>query len=280
MEIFHLPPLRAPVMIAAFGGWNDAGEAATSAIAHLASMWTFTSIAQVDPEEYYDFQVNRPTVFQDEEKKRQLLWPATEVFAVATPELPFDLVLVKGIEPSMKWKRFTNELLDLADDLDVAMIITLGSLLADSPHSRPMPVTKSAGNAAIAARLGVEMSAYEGPTGILGALQDAAVRRGIDAISLWSAIPHYASLSPSPKATLALLNALEDFLNISLPQGDLQSQAKVWEITIDELAREDSDIAEYVRQLEESKDAADLPEATGESIAREFERYLRRKNTE
>ena len=280
MEILHLPPLRAPVMIAAFGGWNDAGEAATSAISHLASMWTFTSIAQVDPEEYYDFQVNRPTVFHDEEKQRQLLWPTTEIFAVATPELPFDLVLVKGIEPSMRWKNFTNELLDLADDLDVAMIITLGSLLADSPHSRPMPVTKSAANAAIAARFGVEMSAYEGPTGILGALQDAAVRRGIDAISLWSAIPHYASLSPSPKATLALLNALEDFLNISLPQGDLQSQAKVWEISIDELAREDSDIAEYVRQLEESKDAADLPEATGESIAREFERYLRRKNTE
>jgi proteasome assembly chaperone (PAC2) family protein len=280
MEIFHLPSLRAPVMIAAFGGWNDAGEAATSAIAHLASMWTFTSIAQVDPEEYYDFQVNRPTVYQDEEKQRQLLWPRTEVFAVATPELPFDLVLVKGIEPSMKWKNFTNELLDLADDLDVAMIITLGSLLADAPHSRPMPVTKSAGNAAIAARLGVEMSGYEGPTGILGVLQYAAMRRGIDAISLWSAIPHYASLSPSPKATLALLNALEDFLNISLPPGDLQSQARIWEISIDELARGDSDIAEYVRQLEESKDAADLPEATGESIAREFERYLRRKNTE
>jgi proteasome assembly chaperone (PAC2) family protein len=280
MEIFHLPSLRAPVMIAAFGGWNDAGEAATSAIAHLASMWTFTSIGQVDPEEYYDFQVNRPTVYQDEEKQRQLLWPRTEVFAVATPELPFDLVLVKGIEPSMKWKNFTNELLDLADDLDVAMIITLGSLLADAPHSRPMPVTKSAGNAAIAARLGVEMSGYEGPTGILGVLQYASMRRGIDAISLWSAIPHYASLSPSPKATLALLNALEDFLNISLPPGDLQSQARIWEISIDELARGDSDIAEYVRQLEESKDAADLPEATGESIAREFERYLRRKNTE
>jgi proteasome assembly chaperone (PAC2) family protein len=280
MEIFHLPSLRAPVMIAAFGGWNDAGEAATSAIAHLASMWTFTSIGQVDPEEYYDFQVNRPTVYHDEEKQRQLLWPRTEVFAVATPELPFDLVLVKGIEPSMKWKNFTNELLDLADDLDVAMIITLGSLLADAPHSRPMPVTKSAGNAAIAARLGVEMSGYEGPTGILGVLQYAAMRRGIDAISLWSAIPHYASLSPSPKATLALLNALEDFLNISLPPGDLQSQARIWEISIDELARGDSDIAEYVRQLEESKDAADLPEATGESIAREFERYLRRKNTE
>ena len=280
MEIFHLPPLRAPVMIAAFGGWNDAGEAATNAISHLASMWTFTSIAQVDPEEFYDFQVNRPAVFHDEEKKRQLLWPTTEIFAVVTPEFPFDLVLVKGIEPSMKWKSFTHELLDLADDLDVPMVITLGSLLADSPHSRPMPVTKSAGNAAIAARLGVEMSGYEGPTGILGVLQDAAVRRGIDAISLWSAIPHYASVSPSPKATLALVNALEDFLNISLPQGDLQSQARDWEISIDELARGDSDIAEYIRQLEESKDAADLPEATGESIAREFERYLRRKNTE
>jgi predicted ATP-grasp superfamily ATP-dependent carboligase len=280
MEILQIPALRAPVMLAAFGGWNDAGEAATSAISHLASMWPATMIARVDPEEYYDFQVNRPTAFLDEKKNRQLLWPATEIFAVATPHLPFDLILVKGVEPSMKWTRFTNDLLDLADDLDVAMIITIGSLLADSPHSRPMPVTKSVGNLGIAERLGVEISGYEGPTGILGVLQDAASRRGIDAISLWSAIPHYASLSPSPKATLALVNALEDFLNISLPQGDLQGQAKAWEISIDELASEDSDIGEYVRQLEESKDAADLPEATGESIAREFERYLRRKNTE
>lgn len=267
-------------MVAAFGGWNDAGEAATAAVVHLASMWPTTVIARVDPEDFYDFQVNRPAVFLDENKARQLLWPATEVFGVSTPHLPFDLILVKGVEPSMRWKTFTNDLLDLTDDLDVAMVITLGSLLADTPHTRPIPVTKSGGQREIAERLGLEVSGYEGPTGILGVLQDAAFRRGMDAISLWAAIPHYASISPSPKATLALVNALEDFLNTSFPLGELQSAAKAWETSVDELANEDNEIAEYVRQLEASKDAADLPEATGESIAREFERYLRRKNTE
>jgi proteasome assembly chaperone (PAC2) family protein len=267
-------------MLAAFGGWNDAGEAATGAISHLASMWPMTLIARVDPEDFYDFQVNRPAAFIDESKMRHLQWPTTEVFGFLTPHLPFDLVLVKGVEPSMRWKGFSTDLLDLADDLDVAMIITMGSLLADSPHSRPIPVTKSAGHSEIADRLGVELSGYEGPTGILGVIQDAALRRGMDAISLWGAIPHYASLSPSPKATLALIHSLEDFLNVSFPLGDLESQSKEWEQRIDELTAEDSDIGEYVRQLEAAKDAADLPEATGESIARDFERYLRRRNTE
>lgn len=267
-------------MVAAFGGWNDAGEAATAAISHLASLWPVTRIANVDPEDFYDFQVNRPVVFLDEAKTRQLIWPTTEVLGMATPHLPFDFVLVKGVEPSMRWKSFTGDLLDLADDLDVAMVITMGSLLADTPHSRPIPVTRSGGHSEIAERLGLDLSAYEGPTGILGVLQDASFRRGVDAISLWSAIPHYASLSPSPKGTLALVSALEDFLNISLPQGDLPSHSKAWEMSIDELASEDSEIGDYVRQLEASKDAADLPEATGESIAREFERYLRRRNKE
>ena len=280
MEILHIPALRSPVMFAAFGGWNDAGEAATGAISHLASIWSVTSIARVEAEDFYDFQVNRPSVFIDDSKSRQLIWPATEVFGVATPHLPFDLVLVKGVEPSMRWKSFTADILDLADDLDVAMVITVGSLLSDSPHSRPISVSRSAGHPGISERLGVENSSYEGPTGILGVLQDGAYRRGIDAISLWSAIPHYASAAPSPKATLALVNALEDFLNISIPLGDLQSQARVWEEGVDDLASQDSQIGEYVRQLEASKDAADLPEATGESIAREFERYLRRRNTE
>ena len=280
MEIFQIPALRSPVMIAAFGGWNDAGEAATGAISHLASIWPATTIAQVYPEDFYDFQVNRPTVFLDGSKTRQLIWPATEVFGVATPHLPFDLVLVKGLEPSMRWRSFTADLLDLADDLDVATLITVGSLLADTPHSRSIPVSRSAAHPDIAERLGVEVSGYEGPTGILGVLQNAASRRGIDAISLWSAIPHYASAAPSPKAILALVNALEDFLNISIPQGDLPSQSQDWEASINQLANEDSEIADYVRHLEASKDATDLPNATGESIAREFERYLRRRNIE
>ncbi|MFA5919628.1 MAG: PAC2 family protein [Candidatus Nanopelagicaceae bacterium] len=280
MEILHIPALRSPVMILAFGGWNDAGEAATGAASHLLNTWSASLVAQVDPEDFYDFQVNRPMVSVDDSKFRTLTWPTTEVFGIATPQYDFDLVIVKGIEPSMKWKTFAANILDLADDLDVTMILTLGSLLADTPHSRPISVSGSGTHPDIAERLGVEVSRYEGPTGILGVIQEAAQRRGIDAVSLWAAIPHYAAASPSPKATLGLINALEDFLNISLPQGDLPAQAQAWEKSVDEMAAEDSEISEYVRQLEASRDESELPEATGDSIAREFERYLRRRNSE
>ena len=280
MEILQIPPLRSPIMIFAFGGWNDAGEAATGAMSHLLNNWDHTLIGRFDPEEFYDFQVNRPMVFVDDSKVRQITWPTTEVFGILTPQFEFDLVVVKGLEPSMRWKRFTGELLDLADDLEVSMILTTGSLLADTPHSRPISVSGSGSHPEISKRLGVEVSRYEGPTGILGILQEAAERRGINAISLWAAIPHYASAPPSPKATLALINALEDFLNISIPLGNLADESKMWESGIDEMAHEDSDLREYIRQLEASKDETELPEATGESIAREFERYLRRRNIE
>lgn len=280
MEILQIPPLRSPIMIFAFGGWNDAGEAATGAASHLLNMWDNTVIGNFDPEEFYDFQVNRPMVFVDDSKVRKITWPTTEAYGILTPQFEFDLVVVKGLEPSMRWKKFTNDLLDLADDLDVLMILTVGSLLADTPHSRPISVSGSGSHPEIAKRLGVEVSRYEGPTGILGILQEAAQRRGIDAISLWAAIPHYASSPPSPKATLALVNALEDFLNISIPLGELTEQSKMWESGIDEMAQEDTELGEYVRQLEASKDETDLPEATGEAIAREFERYLRRRNIE
>lgn len=284
MEIHQIPELRSPVMVIAFSGWNDAGEAATGTASHLLASWTDSDtdvvpelIADIDPEEFYDFQVNRPTVVVDESSIRSLTWPGTQIFGLRTPDLKHDFVIVRGVEPSMKWKTFTSDLLDLADDLEVDLVITVGSMLADTPHTRPITVSGSGAHPEIARRLGVEISKYEGPTGILGVIQDGCVRRGVDAISLWAAIPHYASSSPSPKATLALVNALEDFLEITLPQGELPQESLAWEREVTEMAREDSDVAEYVKALEESKDAADLPEATGESIARELERFLRRQ---
>jgi len=285
MEIHQIPALRSPVMVIAFSGWNDAGEAATGAASHLLGSWVDSKndvvpelIAEVDVEEFYDFQVNRPTVCIDESSIRSLTWPGTQVFGLRTQELDHDFVVIRGIEPSMKWKTFAADILDLADDLEVDMVITLGSMLADTPHTRPITVSGSGAHPEIAQRLGVEISKYEGPTGILGVIQDACVRRGIDAVSMWAAIPHYASGSPSPKATLALINALEDFLEISLPQGDLHNQSHDWEVEVSEMAKEDSDVAEYVKALEESKDAAELPEVSGESIARELERFLRRQS--
>ena len=274
-------------MIIASGGWSDAGEAATGVITHLMAtlngdidVETFSPelIAEIDSEDYYDFQVNRPLIFVDDSMIRSLTWPGVQIFAQRNPLGERDFVLVRGVEPSMRWKSFASELLDLADDLEVELVITLGSMLADTPHTRPIPVSGTGAHPDIARRLGVEVSRYEGPTGILAVIQDGCVRRGIDAIALWAAIPHYASASPSPKATLALVNGIEDFLEISLPQGVLPELAKQWEKSVDEMIKEDSDIEEYIKTLEESKDATELSDDSGEELAREVERFLRRQN--
>lgn len=284
MEIHQIPLLREPIMIVAFSGWNDAAEAASGAVEHLLSGWRDKSddvlpelIAEVESEDFYDFQVNRPVVSIDESEIRSITWPSTQVFGMAIPSMKRDLVIVTGVEPSMKWKSFTSELLDLADDLEVSLIVSLGSLLADTPHTRPITVTGTGAHPSIANRLGVSVSKYEGPTGILGIIQDGCMRRGIDAISLWAAVPHYASNAPSPKATLALINTLEELLNIKIPLSDLPERADAWEREVNDLAADDSDIADYVKALEESKDAAELPEVSGDTIAKEFERYLRRQ---
>ncbi len=272
-------------MLCAFSGWNDAAEGATGALDHLLETLCADDnaaasqlIAEIDSEEYFDFQVNRPQVSLDELDNRTITWPSTQIFAVSVPQFSRDLVIVKGIEPSMHWKSFVREILDLADDLEVSLVITVGSLLADVPHSRPISVGLSASNPALAKNLNLEISRYEGSTGILGIINDGALRRGIDAISMWAAIPHYAANSPSPKASLALIHAIEDFLEFTIPLGDLPSEADEWEKEIDDLAQEDTDVADYVKSLEESKDAQDLPDVSGDMIAKEFERYLRRKD--
>ena len=284
MEIHQIPLLREPIMIMAFSGWNDAAEAASGAVEHLLSGWRDKNddvlpelIAEVESEDYYDFQVNRPVLSIDDSEIRSITWPSTQVFGMAIPSMTRDLVIVTGVEPSMKWKSFTSDLLDLADDLEVSLIVSLGSLLADTPHTRPITVTGTGAHPSIANRLGVSVSKYEGPTGILGIIQDGCMRRGIDAISLWAAVPHYAANAPSPKATLALINTLEEFLNIKIPLADLPDRADAWEREVNDLASDDSEIADYVKALEESKDAAELPEVSGDTIAKEFERYLRRQ---
>jgi predicted ATP-grasp superfamily ATP-dependent carboligase len=273
-------------MIIACGGWSDAGEAATGVITHLLatvgenqlSSSGAELIAEIDSEEYYDFQVNRPLIVVDNSMIRNLTWPGLQVFALRNPYGERDFILVRGVEPSMRWRSFTSELLDLADDCEVELVISLGSMLADTPHTRPIPVSGTGAHPDIAERLGVEVSRYEGPTGILAVIQDGCVRRGIDAVALWAAIPHYASASPSPKATLALINGLEDFLEISLPQGSLPELAQQWEANVNEMVKEDSDIEEYIKTLEESKDAHEINEESGEELAREVERFLRRQN--
>lgn len=285
MQIHQIPLLRNPIMVMAFSGWNDAGAAASGALDHLLSAWSQTHsevvpvlVADIEPEDFYDFQVNRPSTRLNEFHTRTIDWPSTEIYGLALPHFSRDLVIVKGVEPSMRWPTFTHELLDLADDLEVSMIVTLGSLLADVPHSRPISVNVTAASSLLAKRLGAELSTYEGPTGILGVIHEDCMQRGIDSISLWAPVPHYASNSPSPKSSLALIHALEDFLELSVPQSELAAAADVWEVEINDLAKEDTDVADYIKALEESKDAADIPGVSGEMIAQEFERYLRRRS--
>ena len=271
-----MPELVNPVMLCAFEGWNDAGESATAAVIHLEEAWDAVEVGEFDPEDYYDFQVNRPEVsFEDDE--RVVTWPTTRLSVARIPLATRDVVLVHGIEPSMRWRTFVQELLGAARELGVEMVVTLGALLADSPHTRPVPVSGTSTDDEISMRMGYEPSTYEGPTGIVGILQDACRQAGIPAVSLWAAVPHYVSQPPCPKATLALLARIEDLLDVPVPLGELPEEARAWQIGVDELAAEDDEISAYVRQLEEAVDAADLPEASGDAIAREFERYLRRR---
>ncbi len=274
------PELRRPIVLAAFEGWNDAAEAASGALAHLHEVWDAQPLVAMDPEEYHDFQVTRPQVTLEPDGRRRITWPATRLSWARPPGSDRDVILVRGIEPSMRWRRFTDELLGHLTAHQPSTVITLGALLADVPHTRPIPVTTTSEDPELLERLALQKSQYEGPTGIVGVLQDVATRRGLPALSLWAAVPHYVGQSPSPKAILALLSRVEELVQIPLPLGDLAEEAEAWEHGVDELAGEDEEIAEYVRQLEEAKDTAELPEASGEAIAREFERYLRRRGDE
>ncbi|HET9187514.1 MAG TPA: PAC2 family protein [Acidothermaceae bacterium] len=273
----EIPQLRRPVMVTAFEGWNDAADSATDAIETLELAWSATPVGEIDPEDYYDFQVNRPSVALVDGVSRRVSWPTTRITLARGVDDRRDVVLVRGLEPNMRWRSFCDEIIDAAMRLGAEEVVNLGALLSDSPHSRPVPVSGTAADAETARRLGLEQSTYEGPTGIVGVFNDACIRAGLPAVSLWAAVPHYVAQPPCPKATLALLRNLEDVLDLPMPYGDLAEMAVAWERGVDQLAEEDSEVAEYVRTLERQKDEADLPEASGEAIAREFERYLRHR---
>jgi len=277
IELDDIPELVNPLLIAAFEGWNDAGDAATSAVEYLESVWSARPLTELDPEDYYDYQVNRPTVSLTEQGRRVVTWPTTRVCYARIPEIGRDVVLVRGIEPNMRWQQFAREILGVCHELGVEMVVTLGALLADSPHTRPVPVSGTSSDEAVARSLNLETSRYEGPTGIVGVVQDACTRAGVPALSIWAAVPHYVAQPPCPKATLALLRHIEELLDVPIPLGDLPEEARAWQRGVDELAAEDSEVADYVRSLEEAKDLTEAPEASGDAIAREFERYLRRR---
>ncbi len=277
IEIEETTGLVDPVVIAAFEGWNDAADAASSVVDHLISVWDARVVGAIDPEDFYDYQVNRPMIATDAAGHRRITWPSTQIAIASPPDLHRDVILVRGIEPNMRWRQFCAELLAACDDLGGQLVVTLGALLADVPHTRPIEVTGTATEPELVDRLRLEASTYEGPTGIVGVFQDACVQLDIPAVSYWAAVPHYVAQPPCPKATLALLSRIEDLLQVTIPLGDLPDDSRAWERGVDELAEEDEGVAEYVRSLEETRDTTELPEASGDAIAEEFERYLKRR---
>jgi proteasome assembly chaperone (PAC2) family protein len=276
-EFDGLPTLRSPVAVAAFEGWNDAADASTAAVEHLVQMWSAKNVAELDPEDFYDFQVNRPTVRQGDGQTRRIEWPTTR-FAVARPHgAECDVVLIRGIEPSTRWRTFCEEVLEMLRSLEVTRVVLLGALLADVPFSRSLPISGTAASRADMEALSLTPTRYEGPTGIVGVLHEACQRAELDAISFWVHVPHYANNPPCPKATLALLHRVEEVLDIPVPMAELAEETAQWEERLRTAAEQDAELAEYVRELEERAGDDDMAALSGDELAQQIERYLRRR---
>ena len=259
-------------LVVAFEGWNDAGESASNAARFLIDAIGGKEISEVDSQNYYDFQFARPQVSLDENGKRVFRWPNTSVYRPALSEL-FNLRVLLGVEPSRNWIEFATEIADIVEGEEVDSVVFLGAMLADAPHTRPIQITSTSTNQLVCDSVPAEKSLYEGPVGILSILSAEFERRDIPTMSLWAAVPHYVQNGAVPKSTLALINSLQELLDIQFDQGELPTEAFKWERAVDELAEADEDLAEYVTQLEKTRDEND--EATGDTIAAEVEQFLR-----
>ena len=273
------PELTRPVLIAAFRGWNDGAQAASLAAGYLAKTWGAERFADVDPEGFFDFQATRPHVSLEEGVTRRIDWPETTFYHARPDGLDRDVVLLLGIEPNLRWRTFTELLVGVARDLGVELMITLGALLADVPHTRPSPVTGSASDEELVQRLGLSASRYEGPTGIVGVLHDACRRAGIPSASLWAAVPHYVSLTPSPRAAVALCERLGGLIGVEIDVDELEEAAESYEEQVSEAVASDEETAAYVEELERRADqleeSSDLP--SGDALAAELTRFLRER---
>lgn len=264
------------LLIVAFEGWNDAGEAASGTARAVRDQLELVPILEVEPEDYFDYQFNRPSIAMDENGDRVLTWPGVTLSGPADGGSGVHVLL--GTEPSRGWKSFAAEIMDAVLATDVTGIVFLGAMLADVPHTRPISVFVSSESADLRAEFDLDRSSYEGPVGILSVLGAAAQAAGIPTLSIWASVPHYVHNAPSPKAQLALIERLEDFVPVVVARGSLVEEAAAWESGIDALADEDDDMSAYIQQLERARDTVDAPEASGEAIAEEFERYLRRRD--
>jgi predicted ATP-grasp superfamily ATP-dependent carboligase len=273
--------LRAPAMVCAFEGWNDAGDAASGAVSFLASALDARRFARIDSEEFYDFQANRPSIRFDEHETREIEWPTVEIFEASAPRAPRDLVLVQGVEPSMRWRAFSAHIVDLAEALGVQVVVSLGALLGDVPHTRPVALSGHASDAALLERVGIQASSYEGPTGIVGVLHTVCAQAGLPSASLWASVPHYVAAAANPKAALALLRRVEVLIGVSVDASELESSAADYERQVGLAVRSDPDIQAFVERLEQAADSEEQldPEElpSGEIIASEFQRFLRQR---
>ena len=276
------PQLERPILIAAFRGWNDGGQGASLATGYLAKLWEAKRFAEVDPETFFDFQATRPHVTLEEGLTRRIDWPATVFYHGRPAGLDRDAVLLLGIEPNLRWRAFTDLLVGFTQELGVELVVTLGALLADVPHTRPCPVTGSATDKQLVERLGLSASRYEGPTGIIGVLHDACLRAGLPSASLWAAVPHYVSLTPSPKAALALCERLGDLLGAQIDTGELEEAAENYSEQVSEAVASDPDTAAYIEELEQRADTLAEEEAlpSGDALAAELTRFLREREDE
>ena len=282
LRIHSRPELEKPVLLAAFRGWNDGAQAASLAAGYLAKTWEAEKFAEIDPEDFFDFQATRPHVSLEEGLTRRIEWPETGFYHARPEGLDRDLVLLLGIEPNLRWRTFTELVVGLANELEVELMITLGALLADVPHTRPAPVTGSATDSELVERLGLSASRYEGPTGIVGVLHDACREAGIPSASLWAAVPHYVSLTPSPRAAVALCERLGSLIGVDIDVDELEEAAQSYEEQVSEAVASDEETASYVEELERRTDSieesSDLP--SGEALAAELTRFLRERDEE
>ncbi|HZQ81637.1 MAG TPA: PAC2 family protein [Gaiellaceae bacterium] len=282
LRIDSRPSLERPVMIAAFRGWNDGGQGASLAGAYLARAWAAVEFASIDPENFYDFQATRPTVSLVDGYARQIEWPENTFLHAPLPGAGRDAIIMLGVEPNLRWRTFSSLVTDVAREFQVELVITLGSLLADVPHTRPSPVTGSATDPDLISQLGLQASRYEGPTGMVGVLHDACAQAGLKSASLWAAVPHYVSLTPSPRAAKALVDRLADLLGADVDSAELEEAADAYAQQVSEAVASDEETAAYVQELErrvdELADDDDLP--SGDAIAAELTRYLRERERE
>ena len=280
IEFLERPALTEPPLICAFRGWNDGGEAASVAARYMVERWSARKVAVLDPEEFYDFQVSRPTVRLEEGVSRVIEWPAGEFWAASVGGK--DVVVFLAAEPNVRWKTFAGSVIGAATEMGSRLLVTLGAFLTDVPHSRAVPVVGSAADEESASRLGLSRSQYEGPTGIVGVLHDASNRAGLSSISIWAAVPHYLPAAPNPKAALALVLRVSDLLKIDVPTEALRGAVAAWEQGVGQLIGESDELAEYVSRLEGAAEEddpqirlSDEPVPSGDSIAAELERFLR-----